>query len=204
MERLSGGAYAAMITPFTKDDKVNEGAIEQLIEYGLAGGLAGFYLTGSTGEGLLMSVAERSRAVERRKVVVASRDYATEIFFDEFGVFLDGIADGAEDDAHFHELFLVARVNADGIEHGIDGHVGKALLFVQRDAEFFKSRQEFRIDIFDLFVALLGLRCGVIDDVLQVNRIEVELAPVGLFHRLELFVSLQAKIEHELRFATER
>ena len=30
-----GGAYAAMITPFTKDDKVNEGAIEKLIEHGL-------------------------------------------------------------------------------------------------------------------------------------------------------------------------
>ena len=70
MERLSGGAYAAMITPFTKDDKVNEGAIEQLIEYGLAGGLAGFYLTGSTGEGLLMSVAERKQ-VYRRAVKAA-------------------------------------------------------------------------------------------------------------------------------------
>ena len=70
MEMLSGGAYAAMITPFTTDDKVNEGAIEQLIEYGLAGGLAGFYLTGSTGEGLLMSVAERKQ-VYRRAVKAA-------------------------------------------------------------------------------------------------------------------------------------
>ena len=70
MERLSGGAYAAMITPFTKDDKVNEGAIDQLVEYGLAGGLAGFYLTGSTGEGLLMSVAERKQ-VYRRAVKAA-------------------------------------------------------------------------------------------------------------------------------------
>ena len=65
-----GGAYAAMITPFTKDDKVNEGAIEQLIEHGLAGGLAGFYLTGGTGEGLLMSVAERKQ-VYRRAVKAA-------------------------------------------------------------------------------------------------------------------------------------
>ena len=71
MERLSGGAYAAMITPFTKDDKVNEGAIEQLIEYGLAGGLAGFYLTGSTGEGLLMSVTERKQVY--RRVVKAAK-----------------------------------------------------------------------------------------------------------------------------------
>jgi N-acetylneuraminate lyase len=59
------GAYAAMITPFTKDDKVNEGAIDQLVEYGLGGGLAGFYLTGGTGEGLLMSVAERKQVYRR-------------------------------------------------------------------------------------------------------------------------------------------
>ena len=65
-----GGAYAAMITPFTNDDKVNEGAIDQLVEYGLSGGLAGFYLTGGTGEGLLMSVAERKQ-VYRRAVKAA-------------------------------------------------------------------------------------------------------------------------------------
>ena len=143
-------------------------------------------------------------AVEGRKVVVASGDHAPEILFNEFRVFLDGVADGAEDDAHFHEFLLVARVNADGVEYGIDGDVRESLLFVERDAELFKCRQEFRIDIFDFFVALLGLRCGIIDDVLQIDRIEMELAPVGLFHRLELFVSSQAKIEHELRFATER
>ena len=73
MEMLSGGAYAAMITPFTTDDKVNEGAIEQLIEYGLAGGLAGFYLTGSTGEGLLMSVTERKQVYRRAVKAAKSR-----------------------------------------------------------------------------------------------------------------------------------
>ena len=60
-----GGAYAAMITPFTKDDKVNEGAIDQMVEYGLKGGLKGFYLTGSTGEGMLMTVKERKQVFRR-------------------------------------------------------------------------------------------------------------------------------------------
>ena len=60
-----GGAYAAIITPFTKDDKVNEGAIDQLVEYGLKGGLKGFYLTGSTGEGMLMTVKERKQVFRR-------------------------------------------------------------------------------------------------------------------------------------------
>ena len=146
----------------------------------------------------------KDRAVEGRKVVVASRDHATEILFDEFGVFLDGVADGAEDDAHFHELLLVARVNTDGVENGVHGYVGKALLFVERDAELFEGGQKFRVHVFDLFVALLGFRSGVINDVLQIDGIKVELAPVGLFHRLELFVGFQAKIEHELRFAAKR
>ena len=146
----------------------------------------------------------KNRAVEGCKIVVASRDYATEIFFDEFGVFLDGIADGAEDDAHFHELFLVARVNTHGVENRIHGDVGESLLFVERDAEFFEGGEEFRIYIFDFFVALLGFWRGVVNDVLQIDGIKVELAPVGLFHRLELFVSLQAKIEHKLRFAAKR
>ena len=50
------GVYSAMITPFTKDDKVNEGAIDQLVEYGIESGLRGFYLTGGTGEFTLMTV----------------------------------------------------------------------------------------------------------------------------------------------------
>ena len=143
-------------------------------------------------------------AVECRKIVVASRDHASQVFLDKFGVFLDGVADGAEDDAHFHELLLVARVNTDGVENRIDSYVGKALLFVERDAELFEGGQEFRVHVFDLFVALLGFRSGVINDVLQIDGIKVEFAPVGLFHRLELFVSLQAKIEHKLRFAAKR
>ena len=60
-----GGAYAAMITPFTEDDRVNEGAIDQLVEHGLKGGLKGFYLTGSTGEGMLMTVKERKQVFRR-------------------------------------------------------------------------------------------------------------------------------------------
>ena len=53
------GAYAALITPYKPDGSVNEEMIERIIEFGLANGLTGFYLTGSTGEGFLLSVDER-------------------------------------------------------------------------------------------------------------------------------------------------
>lgn len=67
------GAYAAMITPFTKDDKLDEGAIEQLVEYGIASGLRGFYLTGGTGEFTLMTVEERKRLYRRAAKAAAGR-----------------------------------------------------------------------------------------------------------------------------------
>ena len=59
------GAYAALITPYKKDGTVNEEMIERIVEHGLANGLKGFYLTGSTGEGFLLSSDERARVYER-------------------------------------------------------------------------------------------------------------------------------------------
>ena len=67
------GVYAAMITPFTKDDKLNEGAIEQLVEYGIESGLRGFYLTGGTGEFTLMTVEERKLLYRRAAKTAAGR-----------------------------------------------------------------------------------------------------------------------------------
>ena len=59
------GAYAAMFTPYDSDGKVNEAMIEKLVEHGLSNGLVGFYLTGSTGEGLLLSLEERKTVMDR-------------------------------------------------------------------------------------------------------------------------------------------
>ena len=60
-----GGAFSAMVTPFTPDNRVNEEMIERIVEFGIASGLKGFYLTGSTGEGMLMSPAERELVIRR-------------------------------------------------------------------------------------------------------------------------------------------
>jgi N-acetylneuraminate lyase len=59
------GAYAALITPYRPDGSVNEEMIEKIVEYGLANGLAGFYLTGFEGEGFLLSLDERKRVYDR-------------------------------------------------------------------------------------------------------------------------------------------
>ena len=59
------GAYSALYTPFRKDGSLNEEMIEKVIGYGLSRGLKGFYLTGSTGEGFLLSKEERKRVYSR-------------------------------------------------------------------------------------------------------------------------------------------
>ena len=63
------GAYSAMFTPFfrqgEKEGQLNEEAIERLVEYAVKTGLTGLYLTGSTGEGFLLSLDERKRVYNR-------------------------------------------------------------------------------------------------------------------------------------------
>lgn len=66
-----GGAYAALFTPYDAQGRVNTEAIAAIVEYGLANGLAGFYVTGTTGEWWLLSSDERRLVMET--VVRAAR-----------------------------------------------------------------------------------------------------------------------------------
>jgi len=59
------GAHAAMFTPFDAKGRVNGEAIDAMVERGIAHGLKGFYLTGSTGEGLLLTPEERVYVYDR-------------------------------------------------------------------------------------------------------------------------------------------
>lgn len=53
------GAWPAMVTPYTADNQVDVGAINALVDYLLDKRVGGFYLCGSTGQGIYQSVAER-------------------------------------------------------------------------------------------------------------------------------------------------
>lgn len=72
------GAFSALFTPFDRSDRIDVGMIERLVEHQLESGIRGFYVTGSTGECLLLSGEERKRVAEsvvrfnrgRAKVVV--------------------------------------------------------------------------------------------------------------------------------------
>jgi N-acetylneuraminate lyase len=58
------GMMSALLTPFDAEGKVNYTVLSDLLEWQLARGLTGFYILGSTGEGLLMSEAERRSVAE--------------------------------------------------------------------------------------------------------------------------------------------
>ena len=67
------GAFSAMYTPYTKDNKINFEMIDRIVEYGLRKGLAGFYVTGSTGESMYLTVEERAAVVARTVKAVRGR-----------------------------------------------------------------------------------------------------------------------------------
>ena len=58
------GMMSALLTPFDPEGNVNYTVLSDLLEWQLARGLTGFYILGSTGEGLLMSEAERRAVAE--------------------------------------------------------------------------------------------------------------------------------------------
>ncbi|MDH7570897.1 MAG: dihydrodipicolinate synthase family protein, partial [Armatimonadota bacterium] len=58
------GIFPALLTPFDAKGALNEESLAALIESLLGEGVHGFYVGGSTGEGLLMHLDERRRLVE--------------------------------------------------------------------------------------------------------------------------------------------
>jgi N-acetylneuraminate lyase len=58
------GMMSALLTPFDIEGNVNFTVLSEMIEWQLARGLTGLYILGSSGEGLLMSEAERRGVAE--------------------------------------------------------------------------------------------------------------------------------------------
>jgi len=58
MTRLKG-IFPALITPFTRNGRVNEQALRQIVRMNIKKGVNGFYVGGSTAEAFLLSLEER-------------------------------------------------------------------------------------------------------------------------------------------------
>lgn len=55
------GVFPALLTPFDRGGNVNDAAVAQLVEFNVGKGVDGFYVGGSTGEGLLLTIDERKQ-----------------------------------------------------------------------------------------------------------------------------------------------
>lgn len=58
------GLFSALLTPFNEDGSINFDSLEKLVEFNLQNGIDGFYVGGSTSEGLLLSPEERMQVFE--------------------------------------------------------------------------------------------------------------------------------------------
>lgn len=98
------GAYSAIFTPFDASNQVNFDMLTKIADYQIEKGLRGFFVTGSTGEGLLLSYEERLAVIEHmakiakgRATIVAhvghpSTDYATRLAIDSAKAGVDWIS----------------------------------------------------------------------------------------------------------------
>ena len=70
-----GGIVSAFITPFDASGRFAPQSLDPLLEFELGQGIAGLYVGGSTGEGLLQEVAERREVL--REVATRTRGRTT-------------------------------------------------------------------------------------------------------------------------------
>ena len=71
------GAFSAIFTPFDSNDEVNFEMLTAIAEFQIENGIRGFFVAGSTGEGLLLSFEERVAVIKH--VASVSKGRATVI-----------------------------------------------------------------------------------------------------------------------------
>lgn len=64
MAKAYCGTYAALVTPYTHDNKVNYSELQKLVRYLISNGIDGFYVGGSTAEAFLLTTQERKDCLE--------------------------------------------------------------------------------------------------------------------------------------------
>ena len=62
-EKFSG-IFTALLTPFDKNNKINEKELERLVKFNLKKGVTGFYVGGSTAEAFFLSLDERKQIMD--------------------------------------------------------------------------------------------------------------------------------------------
>ena len=73
IKRRFSGVYSALFTAYDDQGKVSLERLGRLIDFQLARGLRGAFITGSTGEGLLLSDEERKQVAEAAVTAIGDR-----------------------------------------------------------------------------------------------------------------------------------
>ena len=61
MKEKFKGVFPALLTPFDKNGAINVDSVKKLVDLNVKKGVNGFYVGGSSGEGLLLTVDERKQ-----------------------------------------------------------------------------------------------------------------------------------------------
>lgn len=67
------GLFSALLTPFDKSGKIMFDSIKRLVDFNIENGIDGFYVGGSTGEGLLLTNEERKQVFKCVKEAAQDR-----------------------------------------------------------------------------------------------------------------------------------
>jgi len=136
--------------------------------------------------------------VQRRVEIVGMRHDRAQVLPHQVRMVLHGFGKRAEDDADISELLLECRRDRHAVEDRVHRDAGQHLLFVDRNTEFLEGLANFGIDLVQALQARLLLGRRVVDDLLVVDRVDLQVVPRRLFHLQPGAIPLQPPLEEPL------
>ena len=147
----------------------------------------------------------KDRAVEGGKIIVMHRHDFAQPSFDELGIFLDRLGDGAENHSRLLQLLAECGGHANAVKHRIHRHFARAFdpgqhfLFGQRNAELVINAFDLGIELVERGQFRLRLGRRIIIGVLIIDRRVADFGPIRLFHGLPQAERFEPPFEHPFR-----
>jgi len=160
-----------------------------------------FHALGDIAEGTV----GKDRGIERRIEIVPRGDDARKVFAHQVRMFAHRFGKGTENDAFFRKRPAEGRGHGHGIKNSVHGDVAPGfdarqdLALVQRNPEFVESLHQRGIDLRRAVFVPLGR--SVIDNLLEINHRQFEMAPGRRRHLLPFTEGVQAELQQPLRLA---
>ena len=144
------------------------------------------------------AVAEYGRVKRGIEVVPVWHD-CTKILPYQLGMFLDGLADAAEDYALLTQLLLECGLHRHRVHDGIDSGATQCEPFLKWYAELVERFLQFRVYL--LVLGFAGKGVGIIRYSLIVNVGHRQMSPCRLLQGFPVIESLKPELEHPFGFS---